>query len=402
MIGSLPALYRQDKYCTGKPPMRNVARIAARVSLLAALLVLAACGTVKKFEPEQLTSIEAVTQPTSLWSAKVGSGGKRSVVKLAPFVAEETVFAANSEGEVSAFNRSTGQKLWEIDLGSELTAGVSGDDVYLYAGSGNGDVYCISQSDGSLVWTTRVSSEVISAPAAGGDFVVVRSIDGRVYALEKNSGKRRWLYSYIVPALSLHGNGRPLVVPDGVLIGLDNGRLVALRDTDGKVIWEARLSTSSGRSEIDKLSDLDADPIIDNNFIYAVNYQGVVAQIDPANGQSVWSAKVSSSAGLGGNDSMIVVSDEASTVWAFDKIDGSVLWKQENLSHRRLTAPAITDDGNIVVADYQGYLHILSGLDGSMIGRIKAAGDQIASRPVLRDNTLYTLGQSGKLSAIGL
>lgn len=398
MIECLPAQYRRDKHGTGKLIMN----VFSQGALVTALVVLAACGTVKKVDPDQLTSFEAVTAPTTLWSANVGSGGKRSVVKLAPFVGEENVFAVNADGEVSAFNRTNGEKLWRIDLGTELTAGVSGDETHLYAGSGNGDVFSISQADGSVVWTTRVSSEVISAPAAGNNYVVVRSIDGRVYALEKNSGKRRWLYTYSVPALSLHGNGRPLVVPDGVLIGLDNGRLVALRDTDGKVIWEARLSVGSGRSEIDKLSDLDADPMIDEDFIYAVNYQGVVAQIDPARGQPVWSSKVSSSAGLGINESLVVVSDEVGTVWAFGKIDGEVVWKQENLSHRELTAPVAIQDGNIVVGDYQGYLHVLSGQDGTIIGRVKAAGGQITSRPVLRDNTLYTLGKSGKLSATGL
>lgn len=230
----LPDRYRLDEYDSGKPvshaaPFRSMALAAIWIAVLA----VSGCSTIQKVEPDSLRSIEATAQPKSIWSAKVGSGGKRSVVKFAPYVAEENVFAANAEGDISAFNRTSGQKLWSIKLGVELTAGVSGDDKYLYAGSGNGDVYSINQSDGTLVWTTRVSSEVVSAPTAGADYVVVRSIDGRVYALEKSTGKRRWLYTYNVPALSLHGNGRPLVVPDGVLIGLDNGRLVALRDTDG-------------------------------------------------------------------------------------------------------------------------------------------------------------------------
>lgn len=399
MSSGLPALHQQFQYCSGKLSMRYL----TQATVAAALLVVIGCSTsVKKVSPDKLQSFEEVTQSTTLWSARVGSGGKRSVVKFAPFVAEENVFAVNAKGEVSAFNRSTGKMLWRIDLDTNLTAGISGDDAHLYVGSGDGDVYSISQTDGSVVWTVSVSSEVISAPAAGSDYVVVRSIDGRIYALEKSTGRQRWLYTYSVPALSLHGNGRALVVPDGVLVGLDNGRLVALGEASGNVIWESRLAPSSGRSEIDKLSDLDSDPVIDESFVYAVNYQGVVSQIDPARGQAVWSAKVSSSTGLGVNDSVVVVSDEVGTVWAFDKTDGSVVWKQENLSHRDLTAPVSTEDGDIVVGDYQGYLHFLSGQDGRIVGRTRVASDQISSRPVLRDNTLYTLGQSGKLTATGL
>ena len=370
--------------------------------LSTAVLALIGCSNVKKIEPDKLSTIESTKQADLLWSAKVGDGSKRSVVQFAPFVSESAVFGVNADGGVQAFDRSSGAKLWEIDLDTELTAGVSGDDLYLYAGSGNGDVYCISQADGSLVWSTTVSSEVISAPSAGADYVVVRSIDGRVSALEKSSGKRRWLYTYSVPALSLHGNGRTLVVPDGVLVGLDNGRLVALREEDGRVFWETRLAGSSGRSEIDKLSDLDADPVVFGDSIFAVNYQGAAARIEPGAGRTLWTTRLSSSSGLSVNSRMVVVTDETDTLWALDIDDGSVLWKQENLSHRRLTAPVITDDGSVIVGDFQGYLHILSGDDGGLAGRVRAGSDQITGRPVLHEGVLYTLGRSGQLSAFGL
>lgn len=368
----------------------------------AALLALIGCSNGKKIEPDKLSSIESTKQIDVLWSANLGDGSKRSVVQFAPYVSDSSVFGVNAEGEVHAFDRVSGAKIWEIDLNAELTAGISGDDRYLYAGSSNGDVYSINQADGTLAWSTKVSSEVVSAPSAGADYVVVRSIDGRVYALEKASGKRRWLYTYSVPALSLHGNGRALVVPDGVLVGLDNGRLVALRALDGRVFWESRLAGSSGRSEVDKLSDLDADPVVFGESIYAVNYQGAAARIDPSRGDTQWTTSLSSSSGLSVNGRMVVVTDEADTVWALDINDGSVLWKQENLSYRRLTAPAITDDGSVVVGDFQGYVHVLSGEDGSMAGRLKAGSGQITGRPVLRDGTIYTLGRSGRLSAIGL
>lgn len=370
---------------------------------VAAGLVLSACsGPVKKLEPDPLRSIESLQSASVLWSAKAGAGSDRSVVRFAPFVAEDTVFAVNAKGEVSAYDRATGKQIWETGLGSQITAGISGDDQYLYAGSGNGVVYCLNQIDGSLVWKTTVSSEVIAAPSAGADYVVVRSIDGKVYGLSKADGQRRWLYTYSVPALSLHGNGRPLVVPDGVLVGLDNGRLVALRAQDGKTFWESTLAGGGGRSEIDKLSDLDADPVVFESSIYAVNYQGVAARISPADGSALWTSNVSSSAGLAVDANMVVVTDEVDTVWAFSSVDGSVLWKQEDLSHRKLTAPVITAQGSVVVGDLKGFLHILSGIDGSMIGRVKAASDEITARPVQRDGTLYVLDRSGKLAAVEL
>ncbi len=396
MIGLLPN--NQQKTMTLIPRSAP----AKAFVLLAAALLISACSSVKKVEPDRLRPIEASRDASVAWSAKAGAGSKRSVVKFAPFVSDQAVFAVNAEGGVAAFDRQTGASLWKTQLAAELTAGVSGDDRYLYVGSGNGDVYCLDQDNGSLIWKTTVSSEVISAPAAGPDYVVVRSIDGRVYALEKSNGKRRWLYTYSVPALSLHGNGRPLVVPDGVLVGLDNGKLVALRARDGRVFWETKLADRSGRSEVDKLSDLDADPVVFGSSIYAVNYQGAVAEISPADGRATWTSKVSSSAGLAVSESIVVVSDEFGTVWAFDRADGSVVWKQEDLSNRNLTAPVITGQGDVMVADLEGYLHILSGEDGLMIGRVKAASKEITARPVMRDGVLYTLDRSGTLSAIEL
>jgi outer membrane protein assembly factor BamB len=317
-------------------------------------------------------------------------------------VTDSTVFTTSAKGVITALNRSTGEVVWEVNIGDRPTAGISGDDRLLYIGTGDGRIYSIDQQDGSVVWNTTVSSEVIAPPSAGRDSVVVRSIDGRVYALNKNNGNRQWIYSYTVPALSLHGNGRPLVVPDGVLVGLDNGRLAALRASDGEVFWEARLSDSTGRSEIDRLNDLDGDVVIAGNSIYAVNYQGAVAQIDPASGQRRWSADVSSAVGLDANGNMVVVTDEFDTVHAYSVLDGLGLWQQEDLSNRQLTAPAITGSGDVVVGDFEGYLHVLSGASGAQIGRIKATDGQITHKPVIVDNIVYLLGRDGGLSAVAL
>lgn len=362
--------------------------------------MIAGCSSVKPVTPDPLTSIVSTRTATVNWSTDVGDGADRAVVRFAPYVTDTQVFAIDSEGTVTALDRASGKKQWSIELDENLTAGISGDEEFLYAASGNGVVFTLRQLDGSIVWQAEVSSEVIAAPVAGSDYVVVRSIDGRVYALEKDSGSRRWVYSYTVPALSLHGNARPLVVADGVLVGLDNGQLIALRGTDGRVFWTNALTDTAGKSEVEQLNDLDADLQVVGPYIYAVNYQGVVARIDPKEGQSLWTTEVSSSAGLGAVEDLVVVTDEFDTVWGLNAEDGSVLWKQEAFSYRRLTAPVITEDGLVVVGDYQGYLHMLSSTDGSIVGRKKATSKEITNRPILRDGVVYVQDRSGDLSAL--
>ncbi len=381
-------------------------------AVLSAVLVLqlAACGGPPRAKPAALESIsttesdiQAAIQSAAVdWSVDTGESSRRDAVKLSPYVSDEFVFAIDAKGKLSAFNRETGATDWTIDLEQNITSGVSGDEDNLYVASGNGEVFAISQSIGGILWTSDVSSEVIAAPVAGPDYVVVRSLDGKVYALEKNSGERRWIYTYSVPALSIHGNGRPTVVADGVLVGLDNGRLVALRAVDGRVFWEVSLGDNSGRSEVEKLSDLDADVQIFDPYIYAVNYQGNVAQVDAAQGSAIWSSEVSSVAGLAVTEQLVIVTDEFDAVRAFDRSNGEPLWSQESLANRRLTGPIATDSDVIAIGDVQGYLHFLSSQDGSIVGRLQTGVGAIAGRPVLRDEKIYLQGRTGKVAAVDI
>ena len=370
--------------------------------LLSSLLLLSGCGGKGiKVSPDKLEKLDATRSAEVVWSGKAGEASTRDAVVLSPFVTDELLFTVDKNGRITAFNVGDGNISWTAELEKDITAGISGDEENLYIATANGDVFAISQDHGGTIWTSSVSSEVIAAPVAGLDFVVVRSIDGKVYSLDKSSGQRRWIYSYNVPALSIHGNGRPLVAADGVLAGLDNGRLVALRATDGQVFWETALGENTGRSEVEKLNDLDADLQIYDPYIYAVNYQGKVAQIDPTQGRPIWSADVSSVAGLAVDDAHVIVTDEFDTVHAFRRSDGEPAWTQEGLSHRRLTAPVIVD-GLIVVGDFQGYLHLMSAEDGSMVGRLRSGVGPIAGTPVTRDGMLYVQSRSGKVAAVRL
>lgn len=384
---------------------RAAGKIAVAAVLASASLLLSACGDAPKARPAALTDIAETQAATSLaatveWTANVGANTERDALRLSPYVSEKSVFAVDTEGKLTSYSRQTGATEWTVELNRNITSGVSGDDKNIYLASGNGEVFAISQAIGGTLWTSNVSSEVIAAPVAGPDFVVVRSIDGKVYALEKSTGERRWIYSYTVPALSIHGNGRPTVAADGVLVGLDNGNLVALRAVDGRVFWQVPLGDRNGRSEVENLNDLDAEVKIFEPFIYAVNYQGNVAQIDAGQGRTVWSRDVSSVAGLTVTDEMVVVTDEFDTLRAFNRSDGEALWTLDLLSNRRLTGPVAIDPDVIAVGDLQGILHMVSTVDGSIIARLRTGVGAITAVPVLRDEKLYVQGRNGKIASI--
>ncbi len=370
------------------------------VLVIASVAIAAGCNSPPKVVPAELTQIESIRGAKTVWAKGIGGGGKRPAVRFAPYVTDDAVYTASATGKINSLNRSSGDTNWSVNVGPNLTAGISGDDNLLFVANGDGDVFSLRQTDGSRVWSARVSSEVIASPVAGIDHVIVRSIDGKVYSLDKDSGRQRWRFSYNVPALSLHGNGRPLVGADGVLVGLDNGKLVALHGADGQVSWELSLSESAGRSEVDRLNDLDADIRPAGAYVYAVNYQGTLAQIDPARGSTRWTTNMSSSVGMAVDENIVVVTDEFDTVWGLSTADGSVVWEQDALTYRKLTAPAIVDGDTIVVGDYDGYLHLLSAADGTIIGRHKVGSSQIMSQPVLRDGQGYVQLRGGRLAAI--
>ncbi len=376
-------------------------RVCKAAVLALAAMVLGACSSGPKIVPNELRSISATRALNIDWTASVGEAGERPAVRLSPFIGEDRVFTVNARGRVIAMDIASGKRVWTRDIGEAITAGVSGDPERLYVASEDGEVFAIEQSDGAIAWTANVSSEVIAAPVAGAGSVLVRSIDGRVVALERASGERRWVYSYNVPALSLHGNSRALAVPDGYLVGLDNGRLVALRARDGRVFWELNLAGGTGRSEVDKLNDLDADIKLYDDRIYAVSYQGKMAQVDPSRGVTEWTAPMSSAVGFSLDAERIYVTDEFDTVWALSRADGKVLWQQESFTNRRLTAPAVGGDV-VLVGDFEGYVHLLSAADGEIVGRRKVGGAEIMTSPVNRDEGFFIQDRGGRLARISV
>ena len=264
-------------------------------------------------------------------------------------------------------------------------------------------MHALAADGGEELWRAAMSSEVLVPPSAGFGAVVVRSVDGRVVALEPEDGEERWSVSNTPPALTLAGYGRPVPVDGGVLVGLDDGRLLALSLDSGRVIWESVLSIPSGRSEVERLVDLDADPRAGGEGIYVVNYQGRAARLEPARGRTTWSVPMSSSVGLAVAGERIVVVDEEDVLHALDRDSGRELWRSEALRGRRLSPPAVLADGaGVLLGDLEGYAHVVSLEDGSLIGRARPAKAPIVTRPIVRGEEVLVLGSDGRLGAYGV
>lgn len=341
-----------------------------------------------------------------IWDASVGVGTDEQTLKLVPAVGSGRIFAADRDGLVQARDISTGSLAWEVELEDEhenklhFSGGPGVGSSAVVLGTNNAEVVALDINNGSQLWKVTVSSEVMSVPVIAEGIVILRTTDGSVLALNEKSGQKIWSYEHNVPALSVRGTGAPLIIEDTLIEGYDNGKLLALQLADGKFVWESSVSIPKGRSEVERLVDIDVDPIESRGVVYLASYNGGVAAVSILDGDVMWrNEEVSSYTGLAQDDQYLYISNSDGHVLQLDKRTGSSLWEQKDLHGRRLTAPTVYQ-GYVVVGDLEGYVHWLSTSDGHQLGRVKVAGDAIDAKPVVESGTVYIYAKDGTIAAL--
>ena len=351
--------------------------------------------------PAKLEKLQDPVALKRLWSARIGVGYDSQFVRLVPAVSDEYLLAADRKGRVAAYAAGSGKRLWEIRTDAPISAGPGvGDDLVLL-GTSDARILALALEDGELLWETNVSSEVLSVPQIDRGVVVVQSIDGNVTGLDAADGRQLWIYDRDVPVLTLRGTSTPAVGYGAVIAGFASGKVAALTIDQGFVAWETSVAVPKGRSEIERMVDIDGDPVIMGGAVYVVTYQGRVAVIDAQSGNLGWTRDLSSYAGLGVDFAQVYITDQDSNVWALTRDSGGSVWKQDKLSNRSLTAP--TPINNYVdVGDFEGYVHLLSRYDGHIAGRIKIDSKGVSARPLVVGDVMYVYGNGGTLAAYTL
>lgn len=383
-------------------------RLIAAAALAVALL--SGCSTVKNLfdgrgkdrskDPTPLVQITPSANVKKLWGASVGKGGEHLGLAQRPAIADGRVYAAAVEGGVSAFDLRSGQSVWRYASELPLTGGPGAGDGLVVVGSLEGDVVALDAATGAEKWKAKVANEVLVAPAVGGGMVFVHSNDGRVTALDAGTGERRWFYSADVPALTVRGNGAITVGPGILFVGNDNGTLTALSMTDGGVVWTTPVAQPEGRSELERMADVDGPALLDNTTVYATSYKNHTVAIDGPSGQLMWDRENGGPRGLGLSNSAVVVTDPTGKVWGLDKNTGSSLWQQDGLAYRSTSAPAVQGD-YAVVGDLEGVLHWLRLSDGAFAARSDVGG-AITGQPAVVDEVLVVQTVDGQLAAFAL
>jgi outer membrane protein assembly factor BamB len=373
-------------------------------SALVLPLLLGGCGVFGKKDepieaPAELTAITPVLDVRKAWDARVGSGSKQLNLALRPVIEGGRVYAAGHNGRVHALDLENGRSQWMTDTGLKLSAGPAAGHGLVVVGGSGGQVVALDIADGTQRWQVQLSSEVLAKPAVSPAVVVVRSVDGRVRGLAADTGRELWMVEHQPPRLSLRGTASPVIAGNVVVAGFDNGRIGAYSLRDGEARWENIIATGRGRTEIERLADVDATPQVLGQDIYAVSYRGRLANLAIESGQILWTTEMSSYNGLSVDWTTVYVAEADGEVVAVNRSSGAELWRQNALRMRRLTAPTPIEQ-SVVVGDFEGWLHWLDALTGTIQARFRTGRAAFATAPVSGGELLVVQDENDRVYAL--
>jgi outer membrane protein assembly factor BamB len=381
--------------------------LTLRLLLVGWLVLGAGCSTVSGWfsdddedltAPAELTDFEEQVRIKKLWSTGVGNGQGKGLYKIGPVVQGDKLYAASSDGRIVVVSRDTGKTLLKEDLDRTLSGGVGIYGDVLLLGSSEGKVVAVDADTAEELWSTQLTGEVLAAPQGDGRTVIAQTYDGKLAGLDFDSGELLWTYDSNVPVLTIRGTSTPLLQDGVAYAGFANGRVLALDARTGAIVWEVRVAISQGRSEIERIVDVDGTMELLGNDLFAASYQGRLVAIDVANGRKSWQQEISSVSGVSQGFGNVYAADDDGTVYAFLRTGAGVRWSQGELAYRELSRPTPVSS-YVAVGDFEGYVHILSQVDGSIVGRMKVDGDGVRADMLSDDNVLYVFGNGGKLVA---
>lgn len=362
-------------------------------------IALVGCDNDKEVDPPaELVDIRATRDVNQLWTASMGGDSDRLRLALRPAVAEGVAYGASHDGEVVAFNAQNGKRSWVVKSKLPLSAGPEVANGLVVLGSSEGDVLALEAATGKERWRVSIKSEILARPLIVNDVVVIRTVDGHIDALSAADGSKRWSVDQQVPRLTLRGTSPPVVAGERIIAGYDNGKVAAIDVRNGDVLWDATVNAPSGRTELERLADIDSPPRVSGDEIFVVGFQGRVAMLALDSGQIWWARDASSYRGFAMDETMIYLTNSDSVVMAMRKTDGAVQWEQSGLRRRGLTAPAIDGDA-LLVGDFEGYVHWLDKATGAIVARRKTDGERITNAATTDDGRAFVQTDSGKIFA---
>ncbi|HAT8591555.1 TPA: outer membrane protein assembly factor BamB [Legionella pneumophila] len=352
-------------------------------------------------QPKELKEIQPKVKMAQSWATPVGKAHKTNeYLNIKPAIRGDIIYTADTSGLVQAVSKKDGQIKWSTALKNNIVSGPTVANGYVAVGTNASTLVLLNQANGKEVWQNKVSAEVLAPPAISHQKVIAKTIDGKVYAIDAVNGKQLWVADHGAPSLVLKASSSPIIVDDLVLVGFSDGKLDALELQTGRLIWQRSIAYGMGASDVERLVDIDSDPIISNNVAYLATYQGYVGALSLSNGQFIWRKPASVYKNMLLSHNNLYFTDSNDVLWSLSSSTGQVNWKQTSLKARGLTAPALVG-GNLAVGDKTGYLHILSTQTGELLGRSQLSGGVTVS-PSVSGKNMYVLTNNGMLNQLSV
>lgn len=371
------------------------------IVLINVLLLLSGCSIFAKKtgnEPVNLVKFEATAKVNRVWSTNVGAGQGPGFTRLSPTIDGDRIYTVDHQGEVIALNRSNGKKIWTRKLRDAVSAGITMEHGLLLIATAAGEVVALTAADGQELWRNQLEGEVLAAPRTNGQVVAAQTINGRIYAMDAKTGKDLWFYENPPPVLTLRGTPSPIVTDNAIYAGFSNGRFMAFNPDNGSILWEQRIAIPQGRSELSRMVDVHATPILHEGILYVSAYQGKIAALARGTGSGIWSQDSSSSESMALFGNTLYLTQSDSRVVAYNAITGEILWENGEMLRRGLNGPQIIGD-YLAVVDYKGYMHLLRRDNGELAARTRVNRKGARGAMLTDGEILYVYGNNGKLAA---
>ncbi len=372
------------------------------VALISAIFLLTSCGIFSDkdddLEPKKLVNIKQTLKIKRLWSAKVGDDSEFLRIALRPVGDGNRIYTASHDGVVSAFDPQSGRRIWRTKVGIRLSAGPGVGEGRLVVVSKDGFAISLDSDSGAEQWRVNIGGESLARPLISGESVVLQTIDNRMRALSIYDGRELWVIEQSTPALTMRGSADPVLIGNTAIGGFDNGRLVAANLIGGDIVWESMLSPPKGRSDLDRLSDVDGSIGVVGQDLYAAGYRGRIAAVAAESGQVLWNREISSYEGVSADWNSVYTATADGEVVALSRRDGIETWRNNDLLRREPTLP-VPFHTTVAVGDLEGYVHFFSNLNGNAVARVKLGNSAITAAPVVVANRLYVQSDSGNIAA---
>lgn len=351
--------------------------------------------------------------PARVWSKQIAKTSKKERLAATPVVSGGKLFAIDTDGVVHALAADSGNELWTAatvkadgNKSARFGGGVSVSGENVFATNGLGDVVAFKAADGTEVWRKRPGGPLRGAPTLANGNAYVVSQDNQLFVMSQETGDVAWTASASLESQGVFGVAAPASAQGTVIAGFSSGELNAYRYENGRSLWTDVLSRSSMTTSVSSLSDIDAEPVIDQGRVYAVGQGGRMVAMDIATGNRMWEQNI---AGIStpwvAGEWLFVVTDDA-RLMCLSRTSGKVRWISQLKLYKNPKKPKnpygwvgpVLAGGKLILGNTHGELAFVSPTDGGISSTIDLK-DPISLQPVVANNMLYILDDKGRLTA---